>query len=98
MTCVFGKGEPAVYPQIRSSPCEGLGERLARHADARGGRVVRPSPSGVTGLALGRHRAGPAEGARAWPVLGQWAEPGRGRRARPIRAEGLGQTWVAGLG
>ena len=98
MTCGFGKGESAVYPQNRKSPCGGRGARLARHADARGNRVVRPSPSGMTGLALGRRRAGPAEGARAWLVMGQWAEPVRGRRARPIRAEGLGQAWVAGLG
>ena len=69
-----------------------------RHADARGDCVVRPSPSGVTGLALGRRRARPAEDARAWPVMGQRAEPVQGRRARPIRAEGLGQTWGISLG
>ena len=35
MTCGFGKGEPAVYPEIPNTPCKGRGERLERRADAR---------------------------------------------------------------
>ena len=62
-----------------------------RHADAHGGCVVRPSPSGVTGLALGWRRAGPTR--VQWLGLSRGNGPSLSRGNGPGPSEPKGWAW-----